>query len=79
VKELAPIRVNWEVSDDLIASIAVSIPTRAIIPKAMMHIVRTALTLFDLIALTAILRLSLKIPMRFTRFISSVLYLLQKK
>jgi hypothetical protein len=61
VKELAPIIVNCEVSDDLIASMAVSIPTSAIIPKAIMHIVSTALTLFDFMALNDILRFSLKI------------------
>jgi len=59
VNELAPIIVNCDVSDDLIASIAVSIPTSAIIPKAIIHIVRTALTLFDLIALADILKFSL--------------------
>jgi glyoxylate utilization-related uncharacterized protein len=69
VKELAPIMVNWEVSDDLMASIAVRIPTRAIIPKAIIQIVRTALTLFDRIALVAIFRLSLNMAIRFTKFI----------
>jgi hypothetical protein len=47
VNEFAPIMVNWEVSDDFMASIAVRIPTRAIIPKAIIHMVRIALTLFD--------------------------------
>jgi hypothetical protein len=42
---------------------AVRIPIRAIMPKAMMQIVRIALTLFDLIALIATLRFSLKIPL----------------
>jgi len=79
VNELAPIIVNWDVSDDLIASIAVSIPTRAIIPKAIMDIVRIALNLLELIALIAILRLSLKIPTLFTRLISSILKTPEKK
>jgi hypothetical protein len=47
VKELAPIIVNWDVKEDLIASIAVRIPTRAIMPNAIMQIVSIALTLFD--------------------------------
>jgi glyoxylate utilization-related uncharacterized protein len=66
---LLSIMVNCDVSDDLIASIAVSIPTRAIIPKAIMQMVSTALTLFDCIALIAILRLSLNMAIRFTKFI----------
>jgi hypothetical protein len=37
-------------------------PTRAIMPKAMMHIVRIALTLFDFIALKEILKFSPKTP-----------------
>jgi hypothetical protein len=67
---LAPSIVNWLVSDDLIASIAVSIPTSAIIPNAIMLIVSAALTLFDLIALKDILRLSLNmLNFIFLRFI----------
>jgi hypothetical protein len=62
VKEFAPIMVNWVVSDDLIASIAVRMPTRAIIPNAIMQIVSIALTLFDFIALNEILRFSQNTP-----------------
>jgi hypothetical protein len=62
VNEFAPIIVNWFVREDLIASIAVSIPTSAMIPKAIIQIVRIALTLFDFIARIAILRFSLKRP-----------------
>jgi len=61
VKELAPIIVNWFVRDDFMASMAVSIPTRAMIPKAIIHIVNTARTLLDIIALIDILKFSLKI------------------
>jgi hypothetical protein len=75
VNEFAPITVNCEVRDDLIASIAVRIPTKAIIPKAMMHMVRIALTLFDLMALMEILRFSLKI----LAFISNYPYLISPK
>jgi hypothetical protein len=60
VNELAPIIVNWLVRDDFIASIAVRIPTNAIIPNAIMHIVSIALTLLDLIARNEIFRFSLK-------------------
>jgi hypothetical protein len=62
VKELAPIIVNWLVRDDLIASIAVSIPTNAMIPKAIIQIVRIALTLLDFMARNAILRFSRRRP-----------------
>ena len=62
VKEFAPIIVNWFVREDFIASIAVRIPTSAMIPKAMIQMVRIALTLLDLMALKAILRFSLKRP-----------------
>ena len=62
MNEFAPIIVNWFVREDLIASIAVSIPTSAMIPKAIIQIVRIALTLFDFIARIAILRFSLKRP-----------------
>lgn len=62
VKEFAPIIVNWVVSDDLIASIAVRMPTRAIIPNAIIQIVSIALTLFDFIALNEILRFSRNTP-----------------
>jgi hypothetical protein len=51
--ELAPINVNCSVRVFLRPSIAVRIPTRAIMPNAMIAIVSTALTLFDLIALNA--------------------------
>jgi hypothetical protein len=60
VKEFAPIIVNWFVREDLIASMAVSIPTSAIIPNAIIHMVRIALILFDFIALKTILKFSLK-------------------
>jgi Zn-dependent oligopeptidase len=59
VKELAPIMVNWFVKEDFIASIAVSMPTSAIMPKAMIQIVSIALTLFERIALNEILKFSL--------------------
>ena len=61
MNEFAPIIVNCEVRDDLMASMAVRMPISAIIPNAMMHIVRIALTLFDLIAFIEIRRFSLKI------------------
>jgi hypothetical protein len=62
VNELAPIIVNWFVREDLIASIAVRIPISAMIPNAIIQIVRIALTLFDFIARIAILRFSPKRP-----------------
>ena len=62
VKELAPIIVNWSVREDFIASIAVNIPINAIIPNAIIQIVSIDRTLFDLIALSAILRFSRTIP-----------------
>jgi len=73
MKEFAPIIVNWLVREDLIASMAVSIPIRAIIPKAIMQIVSTALTRFDLIARNEIFKFSLKIPvLTFRSFIIMV-------
>jgi hypothetical protein len=48
-------------------SIAVRIPTRAIMPKAMIAIVRIALTLFDLIALNATLTFSANNVIQFNR------------
>ncbi len=62
MNEFAPIIVNWFVREDFIASIAVRMPTSAMIPKAIIQIVRIALTLFDFIARIAILRFSLKRP-----------------
>jgi hypothetical protein len=54
--------VNWLVSEDLMASIAVRIPTSAMIPNAIIQMVRIDLTLFDLIALIEILRFSQNSP-----------------
>jgi hypothetical protein len=53
--ELAPIIVNCWVRVFFKPSMAVRIPTRAIMPNAMIAIVRAALTLFELIALKATL------------------------
>jgi len=61
VNELAPIIVNCSVREVLMASMAVSIPIRAIIPNAIMQTVKIVLTRFDFIARTAILKFSLKI------------------
>jgi len=57
-----PILANSDVMEFLIASIAVRIPTRAIIPKAMMNIVRIALTIFDRIDFVLILKFSCSNP-----------------
>ena len=58
MKEFAPIIVNCSVRVLFNPSMAVSIPTRAMIPKAIIAIVSAALTLFDLIALNATLTFS---------------------
>jgi len=64
--------VNWFVMDDFMESMAVSIPTRAIMPIAMMQIVRIVRTLFDLIALKEILRFSQNNPiLKYLRFCMS--------
>jgi hypothetical protein len=68
VKELAPIIVNCDVIDDLMASIAVRIPTSAIMPNAIMHIVSIARTLLELIAFSEIFRFSLKILILISKF-----------
>jgi hypothetical protein len=65
--EFAPIIVNCWVSVLFKPSIAVKIPTRAIMPKAMIDIVRIALTLFDLIALNATLTFSANNVNQFNR------------
>ena len=58
VNELAPIIVNCSVRVLLRPSMAVRMPTRAMMPNAMIAIVRAALTRFDLIALNATLTFS---------------------
>jgi hypothetical protein len=61
-KALAPIVENWAVRVLLIDSMAVNIPTRAIIPNAMINIVSIALRELAFIDLTAIRTFSLRIP-----------------
>ena len=49
---------NWLLMDPFIDSIAVSIPTRAIIPKAIINTVNTVRIKFERIELAAILKFS---------------------
>ena len=60
VKVLAPIDVKLLVIPALITSIEVRIPTKAVIPIAMIIIVRNVLKDCDLMELTAIFMFSMK-------------------
>lgn len=60
VKVFAPIKVNSLVIDFLIESMAVSIPTKAVMPTAIIKTVRIVLNRFDLMELRDIFRFSLK-------------------
>jgi hypothetical protein len=70
VKVLAPIRLNDSVRLFLMESMAVRIPTRAIIPKAIIKIVRMVLSKLVRMDFRAILTFSKNMVI----FIGSVLY-----
>jgi hypothetical protein len=61
VKVLAPIRLNDSVRANFMESMAVRIPTSAMIPKAMIITVRIVLSKFVLIDFNAILTFSTNI------------------
>ena len=59
VKVLAPMFLNWLLIVPFIESIAVNMPTKAIIPNAMIKIVNIVRKRLERIELTAIFRFSL--------------------